>query len=114
MSSMLGKWLESAPLAATGLAAITNAKIAIGMSEMKAAFFQFFDDMLCSFAPYSNRNFGPGARHFWRAPGLVSCVGKHFVWRLEGDTGRFWNRCRQRAQERRSTGQAPAQAPVVA
>src|ERR1700719_1308291 len=52
MSSTLGKWLDSAPpLAETGLAEITNAKIAIGMSEMKAAFFQFFDDMLCSFGP---------------------------------------------------------------
>src|SRR5258707_13519800 len=50
MSSTLGKWLESAPLAATGLAAITNAKIAMGMSEIKVAFFQFFD-MLCSFGP---------------------------------------------------------------
>src|SRR5579859_4701691 len=51
MSSTLGKWLESAPLAAIGLAAITNAKIAIVMSEMKTALFQFFDHMLCSFAP---------------------------------------------------------------
>src|SRR5438309_2963718 len=52
MSSTFGKWLDSAPpLAETGLAAITNAKIAIGMSEMKAAFFQFFDDILCSLGP---------------------------------------------------------------
>jgi hypothetical protein len=69
----LGKWLDSAsPLAETGLAATTNAKIAIGMSEMKAAFFQFFDDMLCSFARIPNRQ-------FWsqRAPFLAragSCV----------------------------------------
>jgi hypothetical protein len=54
MSSTLGKWLESVPLAAIGLAAIANAKIAIVISENKAAFFQFLDDMLYSFFPYSS------------------------------------------------------------
>src|SRR6478609_3974806 len=125
MSSTLGKWLESAPLAATGLAATAIPKIAIVISEIKVAFFQFLDDMLCSFGPLftieiseSSRRGerlpkGPRfasesldadtangsvswklthsrrARHFWRAPGVVSCVGKNFVRRLESDASRF-------------------------
>jgi hypothetical protein len=44
-------------LAATGLAATENAKIAPVMSEIKIAFFQVFDGMMCSFGPYSESKF---------------------------------------------------------
>src|SRR6476659_11252972 len=80
MSSTLGKWLDSAPpLAETGLAAITNVKIAARMSEIKAACFQFFVDMLCSFCPlFRFRNSVParaisGARlELYQALGRIS------------------------------------------
>src|ERR1041384_6401893 len=86
MSSTLGKWLESASLAAAGLAATANAKIAIVMSDINVAFFQFFNGMLCSLVLYSESKFQSrrapvsGARREFQ-----SCAGKNFVRRLESD-----------------------------
>src|SRR6185312_8012321 len=105
MRSTLGKWVEASPSATAALAAITNAKMAIVMSETKLKFFQFFDDMMLLWPSIPNRYFGPGARHFWRAPGFVSCVGKNFVRRLKSDASRFGNGCWQWAQERSSAVQ---------
>src|SRR6185312_11091125 len=110
MRSTLGKWVEASPSATAGLAATENAKITIGISEIKTAFFQLFDDMiLLPLTRIPNRHFSPDARHFWRAPGVVSCVGKNFVRRLKSDASRFGNGCWQWAQERSSAVQVPPQ-----